>query len=212
MKKSDIFLIVSISILILAYIFIKIFTDKSEKVLVQYAKRKSVNDISTIINNSINEILYKNNYEEIITIDKNNNDEITNINFNNKKINNILYLFTKNILDTLDEMEKYNKLIYYIPSGVIYSLPILVNIGPEIPFKIDVLGDINNDSNIEIKEYGINSSIVEVSMKINLQIQVILPFVSQTQSVDKKIILDSKIIQGKIPNYYGSSNYLLNKE
>ena len=211
MKKSDIFLIITIIVLILTYIFIKIFTYKSEKILNNYAKRNSTNIVTNIINDSIYEILYDNNYDDLIQIDKNNSNEINSLNFNNVKINNILYLTTQNILENIKVLESNNNLIYNVPIGVIYSLPILINIGPKIPFKIDILSDINSDADIKIKEYGINNVVVEVILNIELSVQVIFPFVSQTLNVEKQLILDSKVIQGNIPDYYGTYSSLKDK-
>ena len=169
-----------------------------------YAKRKSNNIISSIINKAINDVIYKDNYKNIIEIEKDNNGIITNLNFDNKKINEILYLTTENLLDSINELESNSKKnIFYVPMGVIHDTPILVNIGPKIPFIIEIIGSTNNYSYNNIKEYGINSSIVEVFIRINMQIQVILPFRSEIFSIDKDILLDSKIVQGEIPNYYG---------
>ncbi|MGM9877233.1 MAG: sporulation protein YunB [Bacilli bacterium] len=211
MKKSDIFLIITIIVFILTYIFIKIFTFKSEKILNNYAKRNSTNIVTNIINDSIYEVLYDNNYDDLIQIDKNNSNEINSLNFNNVKINNILYLTTENILENIKVLESNNNLIYNVPIGVIYSLPILINIGPKIPFKIDILSDVNSDADIKIKEYGINNVVVEVILNIELSVQVIFPFVSQTLNIEKQLILDSKVIQGNIPDYYGTYSSLNDK-
>ena len=214
-KKSDIVLILIVIILVVTYLLIKLFTYKSEPILLDYAKRKSTNMISTLINKSINEVLFSNNYEKIIEIEKDNNGKVENLNFNNKKINELLYLVTDNILNSIKLLENgnYDDLnsdyitnkdkVYYIPIGVIRDIPILVNIGPKIPFKIDVLSSINNDTFTRVKEYGINSSMIEVYLNVNLQVQIILPFKSETFDVNKQILLDSKIIQGSIPDYYG---------
>ena len=130
----------------------------------------------------------------------------------NLLINKILYLVTNDILNNIKQLEngkykdKYisNKdSIYYVPIGVIHDNPVLVNIGPKIPFKLDFLGSVDNKTITNIKEYGINSSMVEVFINLNLKVQIILPFRSETFNVSKNILLDSKIIQGKIPNYYG---------
>ena len=215
LKKSDVILIIIVLIIIVSFIFIRIFTYKSEPILLDYAKIKSVNIISSLINNSVNKIIYKSDYDEIIEIEKDSNANITNLNFNNKSINEILYLVTNDILYNIKQLEngEYNNLnaeyvtkkdsVYYVPIGIINDSPVLVNIGPKIPFKLDFLGSVNNETITNIKEYGINSSMVEVFVNLNLQVQIILPFKSETFSVNKNILLDSKIIQGKIPNYYG---------
>ena len=216
-KKSDIILCIIILILIVTYILIKIFTFRSEPILLDYAKRKSTNIVSTLIDKSINEVLYNKEYEDLIEIEKDNNGQIVNLNFNNKEINDILYLSTENILKSVKLLENGNfdeldteyigdrELLYYVPIGVIHNIPVLVNIGPRIPFKIEILGSVENKTETSVKEYGINSSIIEVFLNINLQVQVILPFKTENYLSTKNILLDSKIIQGKIPEYYGGS-------
>lgn len=201
-KNSDIVLIIIIVILLITYIFLKIFTYRSEPILLDYAKRKSTNMISSLINKSINEVLLKYNYENIIEIEKDKNGKVENLNINNKDVNEILYLTTDNVLNNIELLEK-NKLLLYVPIGVIHNIPILVNIGPKIPFKIEILSSTNNDTFTKVKEYGINSSIVEVYLNVNIQLQVILPFTSEIIDVNKQLLLDSKIIQGDIPEYYG---------
>ena len=208
-KKSDLILI------IITLILIKIFTYKSEPLLLDYAKKESENIISTLINKSIKEVLYESEYEDLIEIEKDNDGHITNLNFNNKDINEILYLSTENLLNSILLLEKgkYNLInnnyisnkdfIYYIPIGVIHNLPVLINIGPKIPFKIDLVGSVNSDEVTSVKDYGINSSIIEVFLKISLNIQVILSFKTEDVLIEKNILLDSKIVQGKIPDYYG---------
>ena len=75
--------------------------------------------------------------------------------------------------------------------------------GPKIPFKISLVGSTNNETKINVEEYGINSSKVEVVLNINFKMMVLLPFKSKEIVINKTIILDSKIIQGKVPDYYG---------
>ena len=220
LKKSDVLLFVIIMIVIITYIFLKIFSYKSHTILLNYAKRKSTNIISTIINKSIEEVLYNEDYENIIELKNDYNDNISDININNKELNKILYSLTENILNSILKLEegkyssintdyiKNENLIYYVPLGVILNIPALVNLGPKIPFKIDILSSVNNEELTEIKDYGINNSLIEVKLKINLQVQVILPFTSEIFDVEKFIIIDSKIIGGKVPNNYGNFNGL----
>ena len=133
-KKSDIVLCIIILILIVTYILIKIFTFRSEPILLDYAKRKSTNIVSTLIDKSINEVLYNKEYEDLIEIEKDNNGQIVNLNFNNKEINDILYLSTENILKSVKLLENGNfdeldteyigdrELLYYVPIGVIHNI------------------------------------------------------------------------------------------
>ena len=216
-KQSDVILGIIVLILIVTYLLIKLFTYRSEPILFDYAKRKSINIVSTLINKSMSEVLYQEEYEDLIEIEKDVDGQIVNLNFNNKKINDILYLSTDNILKSINLLDegKYDQLdteyikdkdlLYSVPIGVIHDIPILVNIGPRIPFKIEILGSVDNKTETSVREYGINSSIVEVFLNLNLQVQVILPFKTESYIAEKNILLDSKIIQGKVPDYYGGT-------
>lgn len=214
-RFEDKIIIIFILIIIVTTIFINIYSHRSEKILMNYVSLKSTNIISSFINKSIVKILYEEKSDNIIKDYKDSSGNIVDLDFDNEIVNKIIYLFTEDILDDISNLEKSNyddieskyindmSKVYYVPIGIIYNSPLLNNLGPKIPFKINFLGSVNNETKINIKEYGINSSLVELLLNVNLQIQVILPFKSKVVSIDKSIILDSKIIQGKVPTYYG---------
>ena len=201
MKLSDKIIYVVFIILFITFFFLKIFSNKSEKILLDYSSFKATNTISLIINNSINEVLLKNKTDNIIKESKDNFGNIINIDFDNLIVNRILYLITNNILN--DTFINSDNEVYYIPLGVIYDIPILNNLGPLIPYKVEVIKNVGNEAKINIKEYGINSSLIELVISVNIQSKVIMPFKSKKINVKKSIILDSKIVQGKVPDYYG---------
>lgn len=209
----DKIIILTISVFLLTYLMIKLFTIKSEKILLDYAQNKSMQLSSILINNAIYEITYNNNYESFMKTNIN-KDNMLDIELDNKKANEILFQINDNILRNINNIEKGNftifsdkylddNLIFSVPIGVIYDIPILVGIGPKIPFKLDIIANTNNSIYTNIKEYGINNSIIEVILKINLNIQIILPFSSKEVNISKDIPIDTKIIEGKVPTYYG---------
>ena len=214
LKLSDKIVLIILLIIINTFLLIALFSKKAEVILLNYASFKLTTIVNSIIDNSIREILYEQDYNDLIIDNKSRDSDNLNLDFNNSKINNILYLVNENILESLLSLEKadnnfktdnnkLNKKIFYIPFGVIYNTPILNNFGPKVPFKIEIIGNVNNETSIEVKEYGINSSLIELLMNVQISLKVILPFKSKTVSVSKSIILDSKIIQGKVPDYYG---------
>ena len=201
MKLSDKIFFVILLIIIVTVIYIKIFSSRSELILLDYASFKSTNMISSIINNSINDVLLENTYDNIITESKDKTGNIVNINFDNLIVNRLLYQITDNLLN--NQSLKYKDKSFFVPLGVIYNIPVLNNMGPKIPFRLEFIKGINSEAKINIKEYGINSSMVELIININIQMEVIMPFKSKAVSIDKNVILDSKIVQGKVPDYYG---------
>lgn len=216
-NTSDKVLILIIAIILLTYIFIKIFTAKSEKLLFNYANNKSIQITSILINKALFEVTYNNDYTSFMNISRDTSD-VLDVSLNNKKANELLYLVNENIFNNLHLIEngKYSdlnieyleksNLIFNVPIGVIYDIPILVDIGPKIPFKLDIIGNTNNTIYTNIKDYGINNSIIEIILKINLNIQIILPFTTKSVEINKDIPLDTKIIEGKVPTYYGGIN------
>lgn len=206
MKRTDIILFIIIIIFITTTILLKIFSNKTQGTLLKYAKNQTNIAMNKIINDTIRKTLSNEESNDIIQIEKNQNNEITNINFKNNKINKILSTSTNNILN---EIKKETKKIYKVPFGLMYNNHILENLGPNIPYIINILGQINNEAYINVKEYGINNSIIEVILDVEIEYQIMLAFEKENHKYGKKIIIESKIIQGKIPNYYNYTNSLL---
>ncbi len=211
----DKIIILTIVIFLIAYVMRKMFTIKSETVLLEYAKNQSMQLSSILINKALYEVTYNNNYDTFMKTSFNNNDML-DISLDNKKVNELLFLVNDNILKNINLLQngKYKYLnidyldqsnfIFEVPIGVIYDIPILVGIGPKIPFKLDIITNSDNSVYTNIRDYGINNSIIEVILKINLNIQIILPFTSKEVQISKEIPIDTKIIQGKVPTYYGN--------
>ncbi len=220
-STSDKILIIIIIIFIVSYVMLKVFTIKSEDILLNYAENKSKELALLLTTNMLEEIIEKDkiDIDTIIDIEKNNNGEIIGLDFNNKSINTLLIKINEKFHNNLQSLEneknniiekKYykktsskNYMIYEVPMSIVYDVPVLVGIGPKIPFKLDVLGNAATTITTNIKEYGINNSLVEVMLEVKINIQIILPFSSKKILTSNQIPLKSKIIQGKIPEYYG---------
>lgn len=202
-------------ICIVTYILINEFTVKSKNTLEDMANNKT-NELSTIIiNESIKEIIINSSLQSIINIIRNDNNEITNIDLNTTQANKILYDVSYSIMKNIDNIENNNiknlKIEYFdkkdnifkVPFGIIHNIPILTLLGPNIPFKISILGNTSNELITEVKEYGINNSIIELRIKCIINLQIILPFKSKVIKNEKSILLSSQVIQGQVPDYYG---------
>lgn len=207
MKKIDKYTIIAILIIVITFMLLNIYANKTKSILIKYTTNNTNRIIMKIIDETISEILSEEEYN-IIDIEKNSENEITNINFNNNKINKILSLSIKNVEKKMEVIENESK-IYYISYGLIFNNHLLNNLGPKIPYMVSQLGRTSNNTYINIKEYGINNSMIEVILDIEIEIRIMLPFFSDTIKVKKEILLENKIIQGNIPKYYGNVNSLL---
>lgn len=198
----DKIILIIIVIFLITYLMIRLFAIKSETVLLNYANNKSMQLSTELINSSLYEILYDREYDTFMNTKIGNNDML-DISLNNKRVNELLFLVNNNLIKNISKLENDNSLIFNVPIGVIYDIPILVGIGPKIPFKLDIIANTDNTVHTNIRDYGINNSIIEVILNINLNIQIILPFTSKEVQIKKEIPIDTKIIEGKVPTYYG---------
>lgn len=189
--------------------FLILFNKRALPVLIKYAESDVIKITTEYINSAIKEKLEHVEINEIMQIVKNNNDEIVAVDFNTENINKSLYTISsyiqnnlKNINNT-SELIKKDKNIYYIPYGVIFGSPIISNIGPRIPIKTYLTGNVVGSVDTEIKDYGINNALLKVSINIETKINVVMPFISKENKIKINIPIAMKVIQGKVPQVYG---------
>ena len=68
-----------------------------------------------------------------------------------------------------------------------------------------MVGNVTSGITTDIKEYGINNSLVTISVEITVEVMVILPFSSDFVSITNYVPIAIKLIQGKVPQIYGGS-------
>ena len=93
-------------------------------------------------------------------------------------------------------------IIYEIPSGVVFKNSLLSNLGPKIPVRINLVGDVTSDIQTKVSNYGINNVFLEVIVYVEVSMQVLLPFASKTVQANTSIPIVMKIIEGSVPNFY----------
>lgn len=195
---------------------------KISEVLKIYAESEITTISTYIINEAINESVIKNleteNLMEIIT---NKNEEIISVNFNTTYINKTLVVINKSILNNLKKIENgefssidssifkkeksRNGFIYYIPLGVVSDNPAVADLGPKIPIKTTLVGAVTSDIKTELKEYGINNSLMKVYVEVSANLKFVMPFVTDDLKIKEEIPIVIKIINGSIPEVYGGS-------
>lgn len=214
-----IFLSLSVS-----FFFIIYLSKEINPIFMSYAESETRKLMTLVINKSLTkELTLKDEIDNIYHITKSNNEDIQIIDFDSKEVtkflNNITNLIQNNLkaieegnIDLIDleenTLDKYDKDL--LKKGIIYEIPILAatnssllsNIGPRIPVRFYLIGDVTSNVETEVKEYGINNALVKLSIRINVSGRVNLPFVSENVTVDMVIPVSMKIIQGKIPEFY----------
>ena len=74
--------------------------------------------------------------------------------------------------------------------------------GPDITIKIRPVGSYKLDLITSADHFGINNSIIQVLLILQVDFLTIIPFNSQLVTVDLQVPLVIEIIQGVVPRYY----------
>lgn len=228
-KKKGINLILKLVMIIIIGIFcsfmsIRYFSNNVSSFFITYAEDEITRIITVIVNDSINnEIIEGIDDSKIFEIIRNNDGEIQLISYNAKVVNTLLNEFSlivqnnlkllengeveyldlsNNILDNYDINLLESGIICEIPFGSFFNSSLISNIGPRIPVKFSLLGDVSTNIVSNVKEYGINNALLEVSIEISVNARVNLPFISNKITVNNVLPISMKIIQGSIPNFY----------
>lgn len=218
---TKIFLIIIILIISL-FISFKILNKKAAPIFISYSESEINKLTNIIINKAISKQLVENaDIDKLYFTQKNDKNEIISVDFNSVVVNKFLSTTATTIQMYLRQVEegqidfielpddmivKYDKkkdgIIYEIPIGVIFNNSFLSNLGPKIPVKFSLIGDISTGISTKLKNYGINSALIEVNLNIEVNQKVILPFISKNIKVKGSVPISIKLMQGNIPNYY----------
>ena len=217
-KNHNVIILLIIMIIITLFIVFNFIGKKLTPIIMNYAEKQAKKIAVLVIGNAIdNELGEKFKSDNLFITDG------KETNYNTYEINNILKEVSINVKEYLRKLEsgelgdiglsdneninvnskKLKKgIIYQVPSGFIFNNGILANLGPKIPVKLSLIGDITTDIVTDIKEYGINNAVIELGVKIIAEEQVILPFDTKQIQVETVVPISIKIINGTVPGYY----------
>lgn len=216
-------IIIFILVVTMTYFSLNYLNKNVVPVLISYATSQVRKFSSLIINRAISKQIAEDlSVEDMFIITKSETGEIRTIDFDpivvNKTLNkivntiqlNLKYLeegklelleLPDNVLIDYNEEELSKGVIYEIPSGVVFNNSLLANLGPKIPVKLSLIGDIVSNVNTKVTNYGINNALIEVSIYVQVESRVILPFITDTVIVETEIPVAMKLVQGIVPDY-----------
>ena len=214
-KRINKILLLIIILIITTQLTLNYINKKISPKLIHYAEQALKKQSRIIITESITEEdLEQFKTENIYEITKNNNNEILTVDVNTIILNKIMKQSTKKIQENLKKLEQgkinenneenKNGIVLKIPLSVIHDNFILNNLGPKIPVKLKIIGDMETKINTNIKNYGINSALIELTLDITIKEEAILPLSTKEITVTQTLPLALKLIEGKIPNYYSN--------
>lgn len=222
-KILNTIIIVFIFLVLCIILFINFYSKKAKDTLVTVASSETRKITILIINKAITKQMSTSWNDDIFDVVYNNAGEIILIDFNSKNTSKILSTVTSLIelnlraieegkvdmlelpLNSLEayDMDLLNKgIITYIPFGVISNSSFLANLGPKIPVRLSLIGDVVTGFSTDVTSYGINNALIKLMIDVKVDTRVILPITSEEITITASIPIAMKVIQGKIPEYY----------
>jgi sporulation protein YunB len=196
-----------------------------EPTLMDIAEKETKRIASLVINSAISQQITENDIDvaDLITVQQDEYGKISSIDFNAAVVQRVLAKTQNRVQKNLKaatqgklkELEypdveietgesKEQGIIYYIPLGQATNNTLLGNLGPKIPVRFYVIGDVASDVKEKIEQFGINNALVTIFVHIEVNVQVVIPFATKTTTVSTDIPIAMRIIQGEVPNFYNN--------
>ena len=205
-----------------SFFFLKYIDKRLVKVLKPYINVEVERITNNIVTRTITNMDLSSDMDKYIDI-KRNEGKIDNISYHTSYINKISNDVTKNVLDTLKNIDngvlddyfisdrvktgKFNKvkggIFCEVSLGSIRNSIILSNISPSIPIRLYFLGQVNSEIKVKSTSYGVNNIMIEVFLIVTVKEIVSMPVSSLRKNIIIKEPLSIEIIPGEVPHYIG---------
>lgn len=170
-----------------------------EPILDTLVKDKAKSVATIICNEESTKIITNYQYQDFITIHRDKDNNITMIQSNIVPINYIISDVGEKIQKRINEMT--NEKIH-INLGGFTGSRLLAGIGPNIPIKVSLVGNVETDLRSEFKSQGINQTIHRIYLQVDCKINVLTPYHTTEEKISNQVLIAENVIVGKIPEAY----------
>lgn len=200
--------IIFLLILIIMFFVLNQLNKIASPILLQEAVKESYNFITKTVNTSVKTVVTeKLNPDELFIMTYDKSGSLVSIDFDPTTVNIVLSTIALEIEQNINNLPSK---AYSIPFGIVLRNAFLSNLGPNIPVKLKLVGSIVNNVSTKVTNYGINNALIELYVDIEINVHVVLPFISDDIKVLTSVPLALKLVRGNVPKYYaGNSNSLL---
>ena len=191
-----------ITFLISLFLFIIIFSLYSKKLnpkLNDYIDflvkdeiyKKVIKSNNFITNEEVNDILY---------IDKNKSNEIVYLDYDIDKT----YKLLNKYIESLKKDNSKSKILT-VPFFIASDNIIISSLGPKIKFKYEIRDNVKGKIKTKVTDFGVNNALVEMYFELEIGYLVVIPMNKKESVLKTEILISSKIINGKVPTFYGKN-------
>jgi sporulation protein YunB len=218
-------LITFITFVLVTFQSLSLINKHIEPSLIKIAETKAREIASQAVNNAISQNVSENIEIDQLIIVHNNGNEI-GYSFNPRVYNHVISEATTRVQNYLNLLESgdiaeleaafqeadisesngKDGIIYEIPLGMATNNTLFSNLGPKVPVRFEILGDVTANIETKYSEIGINNTFLELYVKTEVQMSVIIPLIEREVKVTNSVKIGDLFLQGKVPQYYNGSD------
>lgn len=171
--------------------------------------------VAFAINNIAKEVLKDLEYDpnELMNIQFNDKGEVIQVDYDSYRLNQILFSALETIDDSLlaaqdgkadpatERVFYEDGIIYEVPVGYLTKISFLANVGPSIPVKMRLLNDVTGRIVTSSEPYGINNTMVKVSLEVTVQAQAITVLNVTPLESKTEIPIIMQLVNGRVPAF-----------
>ncbi|CAG7649350.1 sporulation protein YunB [Paenibacillus allorhizosphaerae] len=194
-------ILIALIIVLLFILQSYMYIDRNLKTpLTQLAKVRMKQIATESINAAVSDRIAQNtNLEKLIDWRTDRNGKVNGFTLNpaeHMKISGDTVQIVKKQLDRLQSIPER------IPLGQAMNSPLLASFGPDIPIRLVPAGSVKVDLNTRYQNAGINMVVVEVYVRVSVEISVIIPFNTDPELVETELPISYSLVVGDVPTYY----------
>lgn len=106
----------------------------------------------------------------------------------------------KQLVTEIKEDDGFDKV--EIPFGYFFTKNVFMTNGIKIPVKLNIYKAYESEIDTNVTEYGINSTFVEIFLKLKYDAYIQIPFQKDNVTLETNILLSAEIINSDVPNFY----------
>ena len=200
-KKLGIALILC-GIILMAATILVIF--RLRPLLSQVAVSNTGDAVTKMINDSVTEIMSREHigYDDLVSLKKDSSGDVTALVTNISKINSLQAEISNRVLEKLYENEAQ---LIEIPLGNVIGGVLFSGRGPDIPVKVVSLSSVYTKFRDNFDAAGINQTRHQIMLDIDVELDILLPGITETVAVYDEIVIAETIVVGEVPSAYAST-------
>lgn len=166
----------------------------------EMAMSDAVDMVTLAVNETVNRIMAEGDYgyDYFVTIEKDNEGNVAAISANMSRINAV----SARVLSEVVEAAENGVLDIKVPLGNLLGSNILMGKGPDVLIEVITLTSSYIDIENELVSTGINQAKHKIILKIDVDVDILIPWDVLTTRVESNVLIAETVIVGEVPETY----------